>query len=516
MKLVVDKENKMSSIPPRSMTIAGSDSGGGAGIQADLKTFTALQVYSSCIVTALTSQNTVEVNGIHPVPEDFVEQQLSTVLEDIGTDSVKTGMLFNSGIVKAVAKTLKKYNVEKIVVDPVMVASSGAKLLSEDTINSIRDDLLPMAYVITPNIPETEVLTEMKIENVEDMKDAAKKLCEMGVKYALVKGGHLAFNAKGEVAKSGEDAEFLIDVLYDGKDYYEERSDYIHTNNTHGTGCSLSAAIAAGLAKNENVITAYRKARDYLHNTIKYSFDIGKGHGPLNHFYGLSYSPDGRSFVQILKDSCKEEWDKYVNHEFVNRIADGTLPIESFKYFLCQDYIYLTHYARVHSIASFKEKTLTKVAEAANIISSINRETQLHIKYCESLGISFEELEKTKEATGNMAYTRFCIEKGLSGDMLDLRVALLPCLIGYGEIGMRIFNDPKTKRENNIYWNWIKNYAGDMYQGDVREGKKLIEELAPKFIPAGNTERLQELCETFRQVTLLEINFFDMGLNMLK
>lgn len=515
MKLDVQRTEDNTYVPPRSMTIAGSDSGGGAGIQADLKTFTALQVYSSSVITAITAQNTTEVSGIHPVPCEFVEEQLVDVLEDIGTDSVKTGMLFNSDIVKTVVKVLKKYNITKVVVDPVMVASSGAKLLADDTIEVVRNELLPIAYVLTPNIPEAEVLTGLTIKSVDDMKAAAKKLYEMGVKYPLIKGGHIAFNSNNTVAANSKEAAVITDVLYDGQEFYEETLEYVHTHNTHGTGCTLSSAIAAGLAKNESVLTAYRNARNYLQNAIKYSFNIGKGHGPLNHYHNSLLFPDNRSFVEILKDYAKKEYSTYVNHEFVNRIADGTLSVDSFRYFLCQDYIYLTHYARVHAICGFKLNNLQEIAAEAEIINIIRKETSLHIKYCESWGISLEELEKTKEASANMAYTRFCIERGLSGDILDLKVALFACLIGYGEIGRRIVNDPATKRENNPFYKWAENYAADLYQNSVTTGIAEIEKLAKEYIKPGDTNRLKELCEVFRQACVLETNFFTMGLHQL-
>jgi len=516
MKLEVQRTEKDTYIPPRAMTIAGSDSGGGAGIQADLKTFTAFQVYSTSVIAALTAQNTTKVSGIHAVPSEFVEEQLVDILEDIGTDSVKTGMLFNTDIIRTVVKVLKKYNVTKVVVDPVMIASSGAKLLQDDTIEVVRNELLPIAYVITPNIPEAEVLTGLTIKSIDDMKAAAKKLYEMGVKYPLVKGGHIAFKSDNEVAKNGEEAAYITDVLYDGKDFFEEKMEYVHTQNTHGTGCTLSSAIAAGLAKNESVITAYRNARDYLQNALKYSFNLGKGHGPLNHYHNSVLFPDNRTFVETLKDYAKKEYSDYVNHEFVNRIADGTLPVESFRHFLCQDYIYLTHYARVHAVCGFKLNNLREIAEEADIINIIRTETQLHIKYCESWGISLEELERTKEASANMAYTRFCIEKGISGDILDLKVALFACLIGYGEIGNRIVNDPNTKRENNPYYKWAENYAADLYQKSVTTGIAELEKLAKEYIRPGDTKRIKDLCEIFRQASRLEANFFEMGLRQLE
>jgi hydroxymethylpyrimidine/phosphomethylpyrimidine kinase len=254
----------------RVLTIAGSDSGGGAGIQADLKTISALGGFGMSVITALTAQNTLGVQGIHEIPIDFVEKQFDSVAEDIGIDAAKTGMLANSEIIKAVAKKIHNYGVIKLVVDPVMVAKGGAKLIREEAKTTLIEELLPRAFVITPNTPEAEELTGIEIESVDDMKRAAMIIHGMGARNVFVKGGHMSGDA--------------LDILFDGRDFHEFVSERIETRDTHGTGCTLSAAIATGLAQEMTVYDAVKRAKDYITTAIRFSLRIGGGHGPTNHF----------------------------------------------------------------------------------------------------------------------------------------------------------------------------------------------------------------------------------------
>ena len=256
---------------PSAMTIAGSDSGGGAGIQADLKTFAALGVYGTSCVTAITAQNTVGVTGIHEIPQDLITDQIKCVMEDIGADAVKTGMLSSTAIVETVSRELSKYKVTNVVVDPVMVAKSGDALLKKEAVQAVRDLMLPLATVVTPNIPEAEVLTELNIASIEDMKTAAKALVDMGCHSAVVKGGHMMGPAS--------------DLLYDGAEYHVFSVERIDTVNTHGTGCTFASAIASGLAKGLTLYDSVSDAKQFITDSIKSSFVIGSGHGPLNHFH---------------------------------------------------------------------------------------------------------------------------------------------------------------------------------------------------------------------------------------
>ncbi len=253
----------------RVLTIAGSDSGGGAGIQADLKTITALGGFGMSVITALTAQNTLGVHGIHEVPTDFIEKQFDAVATDIGVDAAKTGMLSSSEIMLVVAEKIEQYGIEMLVVDPVMVAKGGAMLIRQEAKRTLIDGLLPLAFVITPNIPEAEELTGMRIITVGDMQKAAEAIHRMGAKNVFLKGGHMSGDA--------------LDVLYDGTDFHQFVSERIDTKNTHGTGCTISAAIATGLAQGMDVYEAVGRAKEYITAAIRASFSIGSGHGPTNH-----------------------------------------------------------------------------------------------------------------------------------------------------------------------------------------------------------------------------------------
>lgn len=253
----------------RVLTIAGSDSGGGAGIQADLKTISLLGSYGSSVVTALTAQNTVGVKGILPIDADFVTAQLDAVLDDIGTDTVKTGMLSWGGTVSRVSRAIRNRNL-LAVVDPVMIAKGGAPLLDEEALDSLLSQLLPQAYLLTPNLPEAEKITGSPVRNLAEMEDAGRMLQGLGARNVLMKGGHL----------KKEDA---VDLLLIGDEKYEFRSPRIDTGNTHGTGCTFSAAIATFLAQGLPLFQAVEQAKKFIDLSIATAVDCGKGHGPVNH-----------------------------------------------------------------------------------------------------------------------------------------------------------------------------------------------------------------------------------------
>ncbi|KAI9098597.1 Phosphomethylpyrimidine kinase-domain-containing protein [Phlyctochytrium arcticum] len=504
----------------KALTIAGSDSGGGAGIQADLKTFTALEVYGSSVLTALTAQNTLGVQGVHAVPKEFVEQQIRCVLDDIGCNAVKTGMLYDAEIISTVARVLKEYNSPGLIVDPVMISTSGSRLLSADALSALQELLIPIAECVTPNVPEAEVLSGIKITSLQDVRNAAKKIYAFGCKTVLIKGGHLPVDASGNPIDPSDPQSargaLVVDTFYNGEEFIEFRNKFLVTKNTHGTGCTLSAAMVAYLAKGLSITDAIEQSMLVVARGLENSFAIGNGAGPLNHFASVinpntSRALTSESFLQLLRSSSSSEWSQYVNHPFVLGLADGTLPIESFKHFIRQDYIFLKHYARAHALASYREHEMEDIVKGAQIVAIIGEECQMHIHYCAEWGISLDELESTREATPNLAYTRYVLDRGMSGDRLDLRVALAPCLLGYGEIGLRLANSPKTKREGNPYWTWIENYAKPAFQEAVREGEELLEKLFKNMVREGDTKRVEQLCDTFRIATVLEGNFFEMG-----
>lgn len=264
----------------RILIIAGSDSGGGAGIQGDIKTVTCLGGYAMTAVTALTAQNTQGVFGIHPVPYDFIEQQIRLVLEDIGADCIKTGMLHDAGTIETVARVLADYPEIPLVLDPVMVAKGGSALLQTEALAALKEKLIPRALLITPNIPEAELLLGdgYKIDE-HNMQGAAKSLLELGSKAVLLKGGHLKSN-------------LISDILIDNSASWVigSASVRIHTPHTHGTGCALASAIATHIAQGIDLIQAFELARKYVQQAIRTAPGLGKGHGPLNHMHILGHA----------------------------------------------------------------------------------------------------------------------------------------------------------------------------------------------------------------------------------
>ncbi len=257
----------------RALTIAGSDSGGGAGIQADLMTFAARGVFGMSAITALTAQNTVGVQGVFEIPPEFVAQQIDSVVQDIGVDVVKTGMIANSAIIETVARKVREYRLAPLVVDPVMMAKSGDPLLRADARDTLIQTLLPLATVVTPNVPEAQVLCGFTITNEDEMKRAARAICELGPRSVVVKGGHLLREAES------------VDVFFDGDTYELFPGRRVETTSTHGTGCTFASAIAAELAKGASVREAVRIAKEYVTAIISASagLHLGHGHGPMNH-----------------------------------------------------------------------------------------------------------------------------------------------------------------------------------------------------------------------------------------
>ena len=256
---------------PKAMTIAGSDSGGGAGIQADLKTFAALGVYGASTLTAITAQNTVAVTAVHELPVELIAAQIDAVVTDIGVDAVKTGMLSSAAIVETVAAAVQRHALVNLVVDPVMIAKSGDVLLRPEAVNALRDRLLPLAAVVTPNLPEAETLTGLSINTDAEVRRAAEQIVGRGARAVVVKGGHRAGPA--------------VDLFYDGVQFQEFTAPRLDTRNTHGTGCTFAAAVAAGLAQGQDLIAAVAQAKDYVTEAIRHAYPLGQGHGPLHHFY---------------------------------------------------------------------------------------------------------------------------------------------------------------------------------------------------------------------------------------
>ncbi len=255
-----------------ALTIAGSDSGAGAGIQADLKTFAAHGVYGTSAITAITAQNTLGVTAFEAVSAELVTAQIEAVMSDIGADAAKTGMLANAAIVEAVAAAVESLEIPLLVVDPVMVAKSGDYLLEDAAVVALKSALLPHAFVVTPNIPEAEVLAGMRVASDEDCREAARRIHRLGAAHVIIKGGHL-------------DTPDLVDLLFDGRTFAEFRGPRVAGRHTHGTGCTFAAAIAANLALKRPLREAVERARAYVAGAMRHGIEVGRGHAPLDHFW---------------------------------------------------------------------------------------------------------------------------------------------------------------------------------------------------------------------------------------
>lgn len=256
-----------------ALTIAGSDCSGGAGIQADIKTMSAHGVFAMSVIVSVVAENTSRVISVEDISPQIIKDQIDAVFEDIEVNAVKVGMLSSPECMEAVAEKLSQYKPQYTVVDPVMVAKGGHALMKPQALSTLKSRIIPLSFVLTPNIPEAEAITDMKIECLDDMKRSAEVIYNMGAKNVMIKGGHLSGDA--------------VDLLFDGKEFQTFTTQRINTKNTHGTGCTFSSAIAANLANGLPLYTAVAKAKEYVTTAIKHSLEIGKGHGPTNHFYEL-------------------------------------------------------------------------------------------------------------------------------------------------------------------------------------------------------------------------------------
>ncbi|BGP34640.1 trifunctional hydroxymethylpyrimidine kinase/phosphomethylpyrimidine kinase/thiaminase [Rhodotorula toruloides] len=514
----------METTVPRVLTIAGSDSGGGAGIQADLKTIAAFHCFGTSAITALTAQNTLGVQAVEGVSPSFVVKQIESVLEDIGADAIKTGMLYDEETIRAIVGMLeKRYGQDKeslrLVVDPVCVSTSGHSLLPLSAVDSLRKDLLPWATVLTPNIPEAEYLAGWEsgtIRSVEDMERCAKELANTGARWVYLKGGHMP------IEKGAAGDRVVVDLLWDARAKkaatWERR--YLDVKNTHGTGCTLAAAAASELARGKTVPEAVRCAADFVASAIATSYSIGNGSGPVNHFHGLMSRtlplPNPHSptpFTDYLIAYNPSAWSRYVNHPFPQGLADGTMPLEAFLHFIQQDYHFLKQYGRSNALAAYKTEDMRLMAGSIQIVNDVVRETEMHVKYCEKYGISHAQLQAIPESVTNIAYTRYVLDVASKGDLLDARVVTAPCLIGYGEVGRRLVNATSgvnRDESTNPYWGWIAEYGGDWYQGAVKTGIDVLEQTLHDS-PI-SPSRLADLARVFEKATELEIAFWDAAL----
>ncbi|PSR79912.1 Phosphomethylpyrimidine kinase-domain-containing protein [Coniella lustricola] len=503
------------------LVIAGSDSSGGAGLEADQKVLAAHGVYAMTATTALTAQNTTGVTAIHEIPPAFLRKQIDAVFVDMDVDVVKIGMLASTETITTIAAALAEHSQGKqivLVLDPVMVATTGAELLPHVALNEMCKKLLPRTKVLTPNVPEARMLLadaglaaqDAEICGLDDLESMGRQLLSLGPEWVLVKGGHAPLRRNYTAAKTAEEREVVMDVLVGPDDQVIRIETLWKTStSTHGTGCSLASAIAANLAKGMQVPDAVKNACRYVEAGITTAPGFGKGNGPLNHFhstYTLPFTP-GRFVEWILqRPDVAPVWDRFVNHPFVLALGNGTLPLESFKNYLVQDYLYLTHFARANALAAYKAKNMVDIKAASEIVLHIERETSLHVRYCEGFGISKDDMEKAEEMMACTAYSRYFLDVGQSEDLLALQVALAPCLLGYGAVAKMLHGDSRTIRGGNRYWTWIENYIAEDYIQAVNIGSGLLERHAVHQ----SASRIEELVRIFVHATKMEIGFWEM------
>ncbi|KZT11149.1 uncharacterized protein LAESUDRAFT_720340 [Laetiporus sulphureus 93-53] len=552
-------QSKARPIHPAVLTIAGSDSSGGAGIQADLKTFTALGCYGTSVITALTAQNTTGVQGVHAIPPEFVKQQLQSVLSDVEIKAIKTGMLCDAGITHTIAETLKAHygaSAPPLVCDPVCVSTSGHTLLQRGAVEIVISELFPLATVITPNKSEAELLLShrglpSRVESLEDMLIASRNLLSLGPKAVLLKGGHVTTcladvgrisvsHPHVRVIRDGlidENMEILqiaeqdpalfvlvVDVLQECDSITMFIRPRVESKSTHGTGCTLSSALASALARGKTIIEATQAATVYTHLGIESAFPLGSGYGPLNHMHAilvrsvpLPNENIPHPLTRLLIQSTRDIWKAYVEHDFVKELAKGTLPMECFLRFIKQDYHYLKYYARAYGMLAMKSSTFTAIHATTQTIISILNEVSMQKTYCAQFGISEEELEATAESAACTAYGAYILDAGIQGDTPRLIMALAACLLGYGEVGLWLKKEaskPNTwvKLEGNPYSKWIDDYSGDAYQSAVKIGLQTIEELAVADPPS--PKRFEEWRSVWEQCTRLEKGFWDMAMSL--
>ena len=478
-----------------ALTIAGSDSSGGAGIQADIKTMTMNGVFAMSAVTALTAQNTTGVSGIMEVPPEFLRQQLDMIFTDIFPDAVKIGMVSSSGLIRAISEALKFYGARNIVVDPVMVSTSGAKLITDDAVKTLADELLPLATIATPNIPEAEILSGMKISGRNDMERAGAKISTDYGCSVLVKGGHAVNDAD--------------DVLCEGEKFTWFHGERIDTHNTHGTGCTLSSAIAANLAKGYTLSDAVRLAKEYISGALGAMLDLGKGSGPMNHAFNLTGKfAEKHDVRKILMASVSDIWPEYNNHPFVRGLETGTLDPQKFRRYIIQDYLYLEEYSKVFALGIAKTKSADTMRLFSSVIQAISTvEMNIHKGYMGRLGVTQEELDSASRKLANLSYTSYMLRIAYEEGEPEILAAILSCALSYEDIAKEIVRRNPESVSHDLYGTWIRTYSGEEYCGlnDV------LVSYTEKATENYTASQMNHLAEIFRACSEYEMGFWDMG-----
>ncbi|GAV51664.1 hypothetical protein ZYGR_0AF01350 [Zygosaccharomyces rouxii] len=525
---------------PVVMTVAGSDSSGGAGIEADVKTITAHKCYAMTCMGALTAQTPAKVYSIHPLPKEFISQVLDANLKDMRCDVIKTGMLTENAV-EALAAKLNTMGPErpKLVVDPVLVATSGSALSSEALVKLVKDKITPLAELLTPNIYECFKLigSEFELHNVFDLYELARKVAAATKSTnILVKGGHIPWGQDGK--------DFVTDVLYLSQEdkFVVYSGPRILTTATHGTGCTLASAIASNLARGYPMAQAVYGGIEYVQGGVSISCQVASSHiksnGPINHVYAVEIPLEGMvqdecftaqdvipatvnpkisnvvngDFFEYLVSHPKVQphWESYVHHDFVRQVAQGTLPRHKFQFFIEQDYAYLLDYARVHCIAGSKAPSLDDVEKELVIVGSVRNEMAQHEKrLMQEFGVSdnsyFDRIERSQALK---AYSRYFNDVAKRGNWQELVASLSPCLMGYGKALLH-FRDQIVAEEGTVYREWCDTYLSPWYQDGMVQGKSLLNQIA-QTSPA---DQLDNLLSIYANVCELETNFWSSALH---
>ena len=480
-----------------ALTIAGSDSSGGAGIQADIKTMTMNGVFAMSALTALTAQNTTGVFAVQESSPEFLRQQIDAVFTDIRPDAVKIGMVSSSGLIHVIAEALKAHEAANIVVDPVMVATSGARLIDESAVKTLAEELLPLALLVTPNIPEAEILSGMKITNPDDMIQAAKNINAKFSCSVLVKGGHDLNDANDLLLESGK----TRTQWFTGK--------RINTSNTHGTGCTLSSAIAANLAKGFSLSESVSLAKEYISGALGFMLDLGKGSGPMNHAFCLSgkFARD-KTLREYLMAGVSDIWHEYNNHPFVKGIETGSLDPAKFRAYIIQDYLYLNEYSKVFALGAAKARSLDSMKFCVSIIDAIaNVEMNIHNGYMGRLGVTQQELDMTQRKLANLSYTSYMLRVAYEENEPEILAAILSCALSYEDIAKMIIANNPDAANHELYGDWVRCYSGEEYCRANRAMMQALEDSVRDY----SESQLEHLVEIFRACSLYEMGFWDMA-----
>ena len=478
-----------------ALTIAGSDSSGGAGIQADIKAMTMNGVYAMSALTALTAQNTTGVFAVQEAAADFLTAQLDAVFSDIFPDAVKIGMVSSSELIHVIAESLKKWGARNIVVDPVMVSTSGAKLINDDAVRTLGEELLPLAVLATPNIPEAEILSGLKISGEASMTEAARVIGERFGCSVLVKGGHMVNDAN--------------DYLFDGHDGVWFTGKRIDTRNTHGTGCTLSSTIAANLAKGYALGESVRLAKEYISGALGAMLDLGKGCGPMMHSFNLTGKfSQSMTLTERLMASVSDFWSEYNNHPFVKGIETGTLDPAKFRHYIIQDYLYLNEYTKVFALGVSKAKSLGTMRLFSSIIGAIaDVEMDIHRGYMGRFGVTQEEIDSASRTLENLSYTSYMLRVAAEEGEAEILAAVLSCALSYEDIAKTILRNNPNAVAHELYGDWVKCYSGEEYCGANRVLVSALEEAVKDY----SDSQLGHIAEIFRNCSLYEMGFWDMA-----